>query len=111
MRTLEFQVNQQQLKKKPGCDFSGIVSGTSGYLRAVFHFSEEWDGCRKVASFYSVEGTEFAVLLDENESCEVHEGALDGAFFEITVTGAKKTEDGQVMKITTDKMKVRQEVR
>lgn len=109
MRTLEFQVNQQQLKKKPGCDFSGIVSGTSGYLRAVFSFSEEWDGCKKVASFYDTEGNEFAVLLDDNNSCEVHEDALNGNFFEVDVTGAKKV-DGQIMKITTTKMKIKQEV-
>lgn len=110
MRTLKFQVNQQHLKKMPGCDFSGIVSGTCGYLRAAFQFSEEWNDCRKVASFYSVEGTEFAVMLDDNNSCDIHEGALNGAFFEVSVTGAKKT-DSQVMKITTDKLKVKQEVR
>lgn len=111
MRTLEFEVSQQKLKKKPGCDFSGIVAGTSGYLRAKFHFSEDWDGCKKVASFFDMENNEFCVLLDNYNACDIHEDALNSEFFEVTVTGAMKNPNGSVRKITTNKMKVKQEVK
>lgn len=42
MRTLKFIVNAQKLEKDPSCDFSGIVSGTKGYLEAEFSVSKEW---------------------------------------------------------------------
>ena len=104
MRTLEFNVNGQRLKKKSDCDFSGIVAGSVGYLRAKFYFSKEWDGCKKAASFWR-EGLEYAVLLDENDSCLIDSTALTDDCFEVSVTGMRAGYN-----IKSGKVKVRQEV-
>lgn len=104
MRTLEFEVNQQNLNKKRGCDFSRIVAGTSGYLRAKFYFSEEWDGCAKVASFESssVDKPE-AILLDHEDSCYIPDQVLKADRFEVSILGGKKN-----VRINTNKYSVRQ---
>ena len=104
MRTLEFIVTGQRLKKSPDCDFSGIVAGSKGYLNAKFCFSPEWNGCTKAASFWK-DGQEYAVKLDENNSCVIDDAALIGERFEVSVTGAQP---GYLIK--TNKTKVRQEV-
>ena len=51
MRTLKFIINNQTLQKSPECDFSGLVAGSIGYLRAAFKFSDDWNGYLKVAVF------------------------------------------------------------
>lgn len=112
MRTLEFKVIGQQLKKKPRCSFSKIVMGTAGYLQCKFHFDKEWDGCKKVASFFVVrEGTtvydEHCLLLDKNDCCEVPKAVCGYPEIYIQVTGAK---DKGAYKIVTNKFKVKQEV-
>lgn len=104
MRTLEFTVNGQRLKKKIDCDFSGIVAGSVGYLRAKFYFSEEWDGCKKAASFWR-DGFEYASILDENNSCLIDGDALTDDHFHVSVTGVKEG-----YSIKSGKTKVRQEV-
>ena len=43
MRTLRFKVSGQELIRAPGCDFSNIIAGTSGYLQAAFEFGPEPD--------------------------------------------------------------------
>ena len=43
MRILKFVVENQKIKQDPSCDFSGLVAGTEGYLKAEFVFSKEWD--------------------------------------------------------------------
>ena len=110
MRVLEFNVDQQRLKKDEGCDFSGIIAGTEGYLKAKFRFSEDWDGCMKVVSFWAVnplfgDPVEYAVLLDENDICAIPADALLYEMFAISVIGAKKN-----YKITTNRIKINQEV-
>lgn len=104
MRTLEFVVDGQLIKKKTDCDFSGLVAGSKGYLNAKFHFSQDWNDCVKAASFWR-DGNEYAVKLDENNSCTIDEAALIGERFEVSVTGAST---GFLIK--TNKTKVRQEV-
>lgn len=54
MRTLRFIIDGQSIKKDPSCDFSGLVPGTKGYLKAQFQFSDEWKKCKKAAIFGSV---------------------------------------------------------
>lgn len=49
MRILQFRINGQKLSKDG--DFSNLVAGTKGYLKAAFNFDEDWDGCRKAAVF------------------------------------------------------------
>lgn len=105
-RTLEFEVCQQRLMRYRDCDFSGIVAGSVGYLRAKFYFtSREWTGCTIAASFWS-DGKEYAVLLDRNNECLIPAEALKGERFLVSVMGAKPG-----YRIETTKVKVKQEVR
>ena len=104
MRTLEFVAESQLLKKKTDCDFSNIVAGSVGYLEAKFHFSSEWDDCRKAASFWA-DGNEYPVLLDSNNTCVIPPQALTGERFLVSVTGVRSE-----YKIKSTKTKVRQEV-
>ena len=109
MRLLEFQVNRQTLRKLPGCDFSNIVAGSSGYLRAKFHFSEDWnDYTKKVVEFVGEHSNCDAVLLDENFECDIP--VQNGGFFKVTVYGAGEPKDDTVPVINTNSMKVKQKV-
>lgn len=104
-RILEFDVKRQRLIKHRGCDFSNIVAGTSGYLKAKFNFShDEWAGCKKAASFW-INGEETAVLLNKNDMCEIPPEVLVGDRFEVSVTGKNSN-----YKILTNKSTVKQEV-
>lgn len=104
-RTLEFDVKRQRLTKNRDCDFSGLVAGTVGYLRAKFNFSPfEWLGCKKAASFW-IDGTEYAVLLEDDDTCTIPHEALTGDRFYVSVLGAKTG-----YRIETSKVKVKQEV-
>lgn len=102
MRTLRFIVTAQRVEADPGCDFSGLVPGTKGYLKARFTFSKEWVGCRKAASFWNF-GKEYAALLVNNE-CEIPPEALTWKNFQVSVTGLR---DGY--RIKTNKVRVMQE--
>ena len=104
MRTLEFVADKQLLRKDSNCDFSHIVAGSVGYLKAIFHLSPEWEGCRKAASFW-FDDAEYAVLLDDSDSCMSPEAILGGDRFRVSVVGVKAG-----YKITTNKVKVKQEV-
>lgn len=77
MRILDFIASGQALKQDPACDFTGIVAGSRGYLRARFCFSKEWSGCKKVAVFSS-KGQDYPVPLKDN-ICEIPAEALTGA--------------------------------
>lgn len=104
-RILEFDVNKQRLIKKRSCDFSNIVAGSVGYLKAKFYFSQnEWAGCKKAASFW-INEQEYARILDENDSCDIPPEVLTGYKFSVSVTGVRSD-----YKILTNKIKVRQEV-
>lgn len=106
MRLLEFKVNKQVLSKQPGCDFSHIVADSIGYLRARFNVSSEWDDCKKAASFKAAgSDSEFAVLLDENNECNIPSVALSGEYFTVYLTGVRDR-----YQIRTTEYKVKQEV-
>ena len=104
-RVLEFIVTGQKLAKKPGCDFSNLVAGSVGYLKAKFHFSNEWTDCKKAASFW-LNDKEHAVLLDEDNSCDIPPEVSASRMFEVSVTGVRNN-----ILIPTTKFKVRQGVR
>ena len=112
MRLLEFQVREQVLMKKPGCDFSNIVAGSSGYLRAKFHFAEDWDEYHKrVAEFTNENGFGHATLLDENNECDIPPETLTGNFFMVRMYGAgEKPVNDEMPFISTSSWKVKQEV-
>ena len=87
MRILEFIASGQALKQAPACDFTGIVAGSRGYLRARFQFSREWAGCKKVAVFIS-KGQEHPVPLELN-MCEIPAEALTGSAVQVYVAGRR----------------------
>lgn len=104
-RILEFEVNKQRLTKKRDCDFTNIVAGSIGYLKAKFYFSQdEWRDCRKAASFW-IDNEEHAALLDEYDCCVIPQAALARDRFFVSVTGARSD-----YRIVTNKTKVKQEV-
>lgn len=104
MRTLQFLVDDQIIKQHPQCDFSGLVPGTEEYLQAEFHFSPEWDGCVKVASFYSSLGREYKPqVLKDGKTCMIPTEALKKRIFKVQVIGKKGD-----LKLTTNKMTVSQ---
>ena len=106
MRVLEFVVDKQIIKRNKDCDFSNIVAGTSGYLKAKFIFSkDDWNVDIKIASFW-VDGAEYAVRLDSFDSCYMPQEALLGDKFYISVLGS----NGKDYLITTNRFKVTQEV-
>lgn len=104
MRLLQFNVNAQTISKDPECDFSNLVSGTSGYLKAKFKFSEEWDNCIKIARFFRG-NNEYATCLDCNNECDIPEEALVGATFRVSVLGQNNN-----YRINSNSLSVRQEV-
>ena len=105
MRTLKFIVDGQIIKKDPDCNFDGLVPGSEGYLRAQFSFSKEWDGCVKVASFWSVMGKEYEPqVLEDGVSCMIPSEALERYSYDIRVIGKKEN-----YRISTNKVTVCQD--
>ena len=103
MRLLMFNVDSQHITKDPNCDFTGLVAGTRNYLKACFSFSQEWDGCQLVASFWRGDKEHAAFI--EDGVCEIPPEALTGMVFKVSVTGQKGS-----YRITTNRVSVRQEV-
>lgn len=88
MRTLKFIVNGLTLTPDPNCDFTGLVPGSDGYLRAEFAFSNEWENTVKVVGFYSRLGMEYPPeLLEDGKSCIIPAKALEKRVFKIQVMG------------------------
>lgn len=97
MRTLSFIVEEQILKINPECDFSDLVPGTEGYLKAEFIFSKDWNGYAKIAAFSSPMGTEYEPqILKDGRTCIIPAEALVRRKFKVQVQG--KGLDGNVMK-------------
>ena len=104
MRTLKFIVEGQIIKQDPNCDFSNLVPGTEGYLRAEFSFSPEWNGCVKVASFWSAVGEEFPPqVLVNGISCFIPDEATKRYAFKVGVVGKSAN-----TRLTTNKAIVKQ---
>ena len=104
MRTLKFNVDDLIITADEACDFTNLVPGSAGYLKAVFSFSPLWDDCVKVASFWSVMGEEFpAQVLDENNSCVIPAEALKNRVFKVQVLGK-----GNKIRLKTNKVSVEQ---
>ena len=106
MRTLKFIVNGQIITQDPSCDFSGLVPGSDGYLKAEFSFSKEWDGCVKAAAFYSRLGKEYdPQMLKDGKSCVIPAEALSKKIFKVQIQG-RNTKTNQ--SLTTNKVVVNQ---
>lgn len=101
MRVLRFIVDNQIIRKDPNCDFSGLVPGSRGFLRAEFQFSKEWDGCAKVAGFYSPLGREYPPrVLADGKTCIIPPEALEKRFFKVQVVGQKSDLKFKTNKVT-----------
>lgn len=104
MRTLKFIVNDQTIAKDPNCNFDGLVPGSEGYLQAEFSFSSEWNGCRKVAAFYSRFGKEYQPqMLEDGKTCMIPTDAIKKAYFKIQVLGKKDN-----VGLVTNKLEIHQ---
>ena len=104
MRTLRFIVEGQIIHKDPTCDFTGLVPGSNGYFTAKFTFSKEWDGCTKVAAFYSPLGREYPPrALYDGETCVIPFEALAKRVFKVQIIGQKGD-----LRLTTNKLAVSQ---
>lgn len=102
MRILKFIITAQSILKDPDCDFSGIVAGTKGYLRAEFSVSGEWVGCR-MAAIFSCMRKEYPRPI-KNGSCVIPAEALEWDNFGVRVVGQRDS-----YRITTNEVKVKQE--
>lgn len=89
MRTLRFCVNAQKIRHDPNCDFSGLVSGTAGYLKASFKFSKEWSGMVKVAEFQKYLCSETISVQIINNECAVPAEVTDGEAWKVKVIGKR----------------------
>ncbi len=104
MRTLKFIIDGQTIKLDPDCNFSGLIPGTEGYLRAEFSFSPEWNNSAKVATFHSVLGKEYPPQpINKANQCMIPKEALKRKVFKVGVIGKR----GEI-KLTTDKVAVSQ---
>lgn len=104
MRTLRFIVDDQIIRIDPTCDISHLVPGSQGYLLAEFAFSKEWDGCSKVAAFYSPLGREYPPrVLADGKTCVIPFEALEKRTFKVQVIGKKGS-----LRLQTNKVVVKQ---
>ena len=104
MRTLVFNVKGQMIEKSPSCDFSGLVAGTDGYLKAKFLFSEDWNGFAKVGAFLSKDDKEFPpCVISKDGECNIPKEALMYHEFKVKVYGKR---DG--VTITTRPITIKQ---
>lgn len=101
MRTLKFIVDGQIISKDPDCDFNDLVPGTTGYLKAEFAFSSEWDDTVKVASFWRNGHECPPQILKDGRSCIIPSEALTSRQFKIEVLGKNNK-----IKLTTNKVEV-----
>ena len=85
MRTLNFSVNEQTIKKEG--DFSKIVKGSKGYLQCKFDFSNEWSSYQVAAVFEYKENVVLVPVVDS--ICSVPDSMTDGLYFCIKLLGVK----------------------
>jgi hypothetical protein len=87
MRILDFIVTDQKIEKDPACDFTNLVAGTVGYVRASFYFNRTWDGFGKVAVF-TYRHKDYPVIIDD-DYCDIPNEVLIGSKFSVKVVGLK----------------------
>ena len=105
MRTLKFIVDKQIITQDPKCDFSGLVPGSEGYLKAEFAFSPDWRDTVKGVGFWTRLGKECPPqILEDGKTCIIPAEALKGKEFKLAVMGKKEG-----FKLVTNKVIVRQD--
>ena len=101
-RDLAFIVEDQELSKDPSCDFSGLVPGSSGYLRVVFVFHGLWDTLAKAAVF-STNGVESAMPIT-NDSCVIPDSVLKEKSFSIRLVGKNSQQMLQTNRLVVNQL-------
>ena len=86
MRVLTYKVKGQRLIATG--NHSGLIAGTKGYVKALFEFDKDWDGCIKVVSFFN--DGEYAIKLDDSNTCYIPNEALTNQTFKVKVEGRKQ---------------------
>lgn len=102
MRTLEFTVNGQRLKRASGCSFNHIIMGSKNYLKAHFTFDSDWYSLTKVAVFKNGSATQFVAL--KNDECQIPDEITAKQYFTVQIIGVKGDR-----RIPTNEVTVRQE--
>lgn len=101
MRTLRFLVNGNEITQDPSCDFSGLFPCLNNDVQAEFQFSSEWNGCTKVAAFYSMLGTEYPPAeLEDSVRCPIPKEALSRTAFKIQIFGKNRDIKMSTRKLT-----------
>ena len=103
MRTLKFIVSGQKLSLDPAGDYTGLVAGSVGYLRARFELDRSWHGCKVAASFWRGEEEHAALVI--NGVCLIPAEALEERMFGVSLTGVREG-----YRIVTNKLYLHQEV-
>ena len=85
VRTLEFVIDGQRLKKDPNCNFSGIVAGSKGYLTCHFTFSSEWKGLNKAVIFKDGDKKIYEPI--KYDACKVPDEITDSSRIHIQIAG------------------------
>lgn len=104
MRELKFNVSGQHIRPDPACDFSGIVPGSKGYLKATFTFDSEWAGCEKIAEFRKYDVEKCTSVRLTGNSCTIPEEELANRCFYVNAVGIKPG-----YRIKTNREKVEQD--
>lgn len=87
MRVLKFIVDKQIILPDPDCDFTGLVPGSKGYLRAEFRFSSDWANTVRVAQFTNNTGECTPKKLEDGRWCMVPDDAAEFRSFSISILG------------------------
>ncbi len=88
MLTLEFEVKGQRLFMVQSSN-PMIVSGTKGYLRIHVSFSSNWNGFKKVVSFYDNKNVEYPVELIDGY-CDVPDEVTNSKVFKLRIFGKSR---------------------
>lgn len=89
MRTLKFKIDGQRIKKDPECDFSGLITGSKGYLECEFEFTRDWAGLAKAAIFETGDYVKYQPLV--NNRCNVPDEVTDSTKIHVHVFGKDNT--------------------
>lgn len=88
MRTLQFIVDGQNLKKDHACNFSNLIRGSKGYLKCRFQLSDEWKKLRIIATFWRYD-KEMAAIWVTDGACGIPDEVAELKNFKIVLTGVK----------------------
>lgn len=87
MKTLEYSVEKDEIKKSSSVNYSELVPGSGETINLKFIFSKDWDNTVKVVEFVTRDGVECEPQIVINNMCSIPEQALKEHIFHIRVLG------------------------